>query len=111
MRFPANETMFSVQKYELNSRAKGLNKTHFLVKTKEGNLEMKQPKTPGIKRLKLCELKRRGRLNTLSLAITLQVQNFKKITPNIMAEFRELSLNYIRKPKRCKNVTGWTWKL
>jgi hypothetical protein len=89
--------------------------THFLVKTiilrKEGNLEMKQPKTPGIKRLKLCEPKRRGRLNTHSLAITLQVQNFKKITPNIMAEFRELSLNYIRKPKRCEPVTGWTWKL
>jgi predicted nucleotidyltransferase len=82
--------------------------THFLVKT---NLEMKQTKTPGIKRLKLCEPKRRGPLNTLSLAITVQVQNFKKITPNIIAEFRELSSNYIRKPKRCEHVTGWTWKL
>jgi hypothetical protein len=43
----------------------------------------------------------RGRLNTLPLAITLQVQVSGKI-PNIIEKFRELPLNYKRKPERCE---------
>ena len=49
---------------------------------------MKQPKTLRMKRLKMWEPKRRGRLNTLLLAITLQVQDFMKIIENYKGIWR-----------------------
>jgi hypothetical protein len=58
---------------------------------------------------KLYEPKRRGRLNTLLLAITLQVQDFRKITEHYLRNLENLPQIPKENPKD-EHVAGWTWK-